>query len=335
MTLRRPRNLKPVLSVKVAEDPLWAFRVLKAESGMYVGDRYQGVTKLDRVSLARHWRFAGDDLSPVAARDGVVLVAGNDGLYALDENSGEQLWGPRPVGPCVESSHGLFTLRPLGTLDVRKGVVDPQLETSEEFLGESFVAGDVLVGTALKGDPVSAYHLTEKRLIWRRPLLAELSARAGRYEPASVVWAGDDVFVIGRTDMLAGYSLTDGTIRWDTPQGVPYYLPNAAAGRVYVLSAGSTLPARFVCIEAPTGQKVYDIPHPSLRLGNKPFTGTFASEEIVFCTSRNLVIAFSLERGCQTWSYTAREAVGRAISVDQRVLVPTVGGSLLVFEPTT
>ena len=309
------------------------FRVLPGCDGLYIGDRYRGASKLDSVSLEPRWLFAGEDLSPVAVKNDVVLIAGNEGLCAVDERSGGKLWGPRPVGPCIEWSQRLLTLRPLGFLDVKQGSVYHELKVSEEFLGDPFVAGDVLVGTNLRGDPISAYHLVEQRLVWKRRILAELDARAGRSEPARIVSAGGETFVIGRTDMLAGCSLTDGSILWDLPLGVPYYLPNVHGGRIYVLLAGNTLPARFICIEAQGGQKLYDVQHPFMQLGNKPFHGTLAGKEIVFCTSRDLVVAFRLEDGSVSWSHQSREGVGRAISIDERVLVPTPGGNFLVFEP--
>jgi outer membrane protein assembly factor BamB len=219
-------------------------------------------------------------------------------------------------------------------LDLKQGSVDTRHELSAEILGDPFVAGDLLVGTSLKGDPVSAFNLAQKQMAWSKGLFAELSAIAGHSRPPRVVSAGDEIFVIGRPDLLAGCSLADGTLRWHAPIGVPYYVPNATAGRVYLLLAGTSLPARLVCIDARTGQIAYDVEHAFFELGNNPFSGTFTGTEIVFCTSRRLVVAFRLEDGSVSWSHSSREGVGRAISIDQRVLVPTASGEFLVFEPT-
>jgi len=309
------------------------YGIVLSNDSLFIGDLHNGVIRLDRRSLKKVWSFSGENLAPIAARDGVLLIAGSDGLRAVDEQGGKELWGPRPIGPCIEWSKGVLTLRPLAVLDIREGSIGRALNVSAELLGDPFIVGDMLVATSLKGDPVTAFHLGEERVVWTRELFAEVSARTGRPEPAFIVWSGDETFLVGRTDTLVGCSLLDGTILWDAPVGVPYYAPNATRGRAYVLAAGQISPARFVCVDTRSGRNVYDIPQPSLRTADRPFRGTLAGEEIVFCTTRGLVIAFRLEDGITSWWHRSHERVAPAIAADGRILVPTGNGELLVFEP--
>ena len=333
MTTEKPQRRVPTRRIEGAADPFGMSGVVLSDDGLFIGNRNGGVSKRDRLSLENVWTSPGEHLAPVAVQDTVVLVASSDGLCGIDERIGSKLWGPLPVGPCVKWSQRILALRPPSVLDVRQGLLERTLNLPEEILGDPFVAGDLLVGTSLKGDPVTAFDLLEERVVWKKRLFTEINVRANRSEPARIVWAGDDVFLVGRTDMLAGCSLAEGMILWETAVGVPYYLPDATAGHAYILVAGDTLPARFVSVEARTGRKVYDIPQPSLHLGDRPFGGTFVREEIVFCTTRGLVIAFRLEDGSTSWWHRSQERLAPAIAVDRRVLVPTREGSLLVFEP--
>jgi outer membrane protein assembly factor BamB len=332
MTSQSPMRTKPARRIRIGADPFSIHGVVLSHEGVFIGDLHKGVIKLEHQSYDKVWSFAGDNLAPVAVRDGVLLVASSDGLCGVDERTGTKLWGPQPLGPCVEWSQGVLALRPLALIDVREGSMVRAFNVSEEVLGNPFIAQNTLVGTSLKGDPVTAFHLVEKRVVWTRRLFAEVSTRAGRSEPSFIVWSGDETFLVGRTDVLVGCSLADGAILWESSVGVPYYSPNAIEGRAYVLTAGLTSPARFACVDTRNGRTLYDIPQPSLQIGDRPFRGTLAGEEIVFCTTRGLVIAFRREDGSTAWWHRSQERLAPAIAADGRVLVPTRGGYLLVFQ---
>ena len=159
-------------------------------------------------------------------------------ITGVDQRTGSSLWGPRSVGPCVEWSQGLLALQPLAVLNPVQGTIERTFNVSEELIGNPFVAGNRLVATSLKGDPITALELVEQQVIWKRNLFAEITQRTGRSEPSFIMWSGVDTFLVSRTDVIVCCSLADGTIRWETAISVPYYLPNARSGHTYVLIAG-------------------------------------------------------------------------------------------------
>jgi hypothetical protein len=334
MTLPLAKRVKPSRRIKLGPDPFVIQGSILGRDGLFIGELHGGVIKLERQSLDRAWLCPGEDMAPVAVQGEVLLIAGRGGLRGVDQRTGSSLWGPRSVGPCVEWSQGLLALQPLAVLNPKQGTVERTFNVSEELVGNPFVAGNKLVATSLRGDPITALELIGQKVIWKRNLFAEITQRTGRSEPAFMVWPGDDTFLVSRTDLIAGCSLADGTIRWEAAVGVPYYVPNTSGGRAYVLIAGQTPAASLVCVETRNGTKVYDIPQPELQIGERPFRGTLAADEIVFCTTRGLVIAFRLEDGTTSWWHRSRDRLAPPIAADGRVLVPTLSGDLLVFEPT-
>lgn len=333
MTLPQAKRVKPNRRIKMGPDPFVIQGSILGREGLFIGELHGGVLKLQRQSLDRAWLCPGEDMAPVAVQGDVVVIASSGGLLAVDERTGRALWGPRAIGPCIEWSHSMLALQPLAVLNVRQGTIERTFDVSEELVGNPFVAGNKLVATSLKGDPITAFDLVEQKVTWKANLFAEIRQRTGRSEPSFIVWSGDDTFLVSRTDVIVGCSLADGTIQWVAAVGVPYYVPNTRDGRAYVLIAGQTPAASFVCVETRRGTTVYEIPQPALQIGERPFRGTLTADEVVFCTTRGLVIAFRLEDGTTSWWHRSQDRLAPPIAADGRVLVPTLSGDLLVFEP--
>jgi outer membrane protein assembly factor BamB len=332
MTASSAKRIKPLRRIKLANEPFGVFRMLVGPQGIYIGDRYRDVSKLHRSSLERAWRFKGEDLVPLALHGDVLLIGGSEGVYGVAEQTGAKLWGPSFVGRCVQWDQHLVVTRPLAVLETRDGSILRTFPLDVELAGDVLIGGGVLVGTTLKGDVVAGFHLGEQRLLWRKDLFTEINDRVSRAESMSLVLGSDETFLVSRTDMLVGCSMHDGAVRWQSSLGVPYCVPNVIGGRAFVLSGGETTSARFVCVEVDSGRTVYDVPQPTIHLGDRPFRGTVVGDEIVHCTHRNLVLAFRIVDGALSWWCQANDSVSLTIAADGRILAPTGSGNLLVLD---
>ncbi|HEY0070712.1 MAG TPA: PQQ-binding-like beta-propeller repeat protein, partial [Chloroflexia bacterium] len=65
-----------------------------ANGALYFASQEGTVYAVDMASGAEEWRFAagGNTIDPLAYSDGLLYVASGTSLYALDANSGEQVW---------------------------------------------------------------------------------------------------------------------------------------------------------------------------------------------------------------------------------------------------
>jgi len=143
-----------------------------------------------------------------------------------------------------------------------------------------------------------------------------------------------------RSSVVAGCSLRDGSILWD--MAVPLQSPVVPHGdRVYVmLHQGWQSPTRLVCLDATTGERVYDVVQPELDGLDFADYGRVHEDHIAFGTRGGLVGLFRLADGGLAWSYryTVRHRtnvpVHTPVMADDRLYACADDGHLLIFEGT-
>jgi outer membrane protein assembly factor BamB len=331
--IKDSRSRSESRAIKVARRELAFWGLAVCEDAIFIGECDGRVLRLGRQSLEPSWSVAAQGLVPRFVQAGVLFMGGREGWWGVSVADGERLWGPASFGRCIVWGESVVALRSPGIVNPASGSIVRDLPLSEDVIGDTSLCGDVVVGTTIAGDPVSAYHLREERVLWRRGLLADVAAATGSAEPASLTCAGPDMLIAGSRNHVTCYSLLDGSLRWTTglERSLPYYLPDVYAGRLFLL-VGEGEPHRFVCIAADSGRTLFDVPQPSIRVTERPFRGVFQGDHVVYTTTRGLVVALNLESGDLAWSSRQKERLAPPQAVDDRILVPTHEGRVLVFD---
>jgi outer membrane protein assembly factor BamB len=221
-------------------------------------------------------------------------------------------------------------------MDLETGALIRTLYPSDDLVRDAALCGDVAVGGANTSDlvaPVTAFHLIEERVLWKRDIIAEATSRAQPYQVTRVAPGEPGIVLVARQDMLFGYSLDQGVFCWQRPVTLSYHLPNAAQGRVYILSVGTGELAHLLCLDVATGSTLYDVPQPLIDPLDHPLRGTLDRDQIAFSTTRGSLLVCRVSDGRPVWSATYPETLRPPVFVDGRVLVSAFDGQVLVFEP--
>lgn len=330
----RPNRLNPATRIRIAHGPHLS-RPALGDDGIFLMDR-QRATKLDRSSLKVVWKVSVERDAGLGFPTGAVILIGRAGnWFAIHTVDGHAVWGPRPLGQCLKWRDSILGCNPLAILDPMTGAIGKTFSLSENILGDTGVSGDVVVGRSIAADAgaVTAYHLGGERVLWQRDVVAEAYERSSSGEPTRMMVADPGTLLLARRDRLFGCSLEDGSIRWDRPLLLPYYLPNAWGGRVIVLSVSHTEAPHLVCLDVQTGETVYDVPAPLIDMSDRPFRGTVHEGQIAFGTRNGRIVVFDLADGRAAWWASYKETLTAPVFVDDRVLTCALDGYLLVFDP--
>src|SRR5262249_15286910 len=133
-------------------------------------------------SLAVKWRFpkVGDpDLgggfraSPIVWKGRVFVGNGNGRLYALDANTGAQVWQfPLPADPPLTSQ---FTCNP-SSLGIASSALIATIGGVDAVI---FAAPDQSIGTGLGEGRLFALNAASGGVIWKSPVIARLTGLTG------------------------------------------------------------------------------------------------------------------------------------------------------------
>jgi outer membrane protein assembly factor BamB len=175
-------------SAPSAEGALDSSRVyVPLQSGLLVA--------LERETGATAWSIEVEGGSRPSVRDGLVFIAGADGLRAVQSASGEQRWAA-PLGaelraPLVLEGEVLLALVAPGELRAfRSSDGQPLWQRAIDMSGPVSLAADGNAVVVCAGDRLARISLKEGALLWEQRLGGVLSAQT---------LAGDRVFV-GSTD---------------------------------------------------------------------------------------------------------------------------------------
>jgi outer membrane protein assembly factor BamB len=295
--------------------------------------------RIDAEDCRIVWSKKYDAHKPVAPFlmfENVLLLIG-PGIMAVDPLSGDELWS--------RNSAGVFPWRDqLLTLDPHSVVIlDPATGTvldRMELPGKSWIhgfAGDTLLYGIGEGLAVTAaYGLTERKLLWKRPLLEE-SVKDYKAPGESMTLAGGTkAFVFAKANVgVFGCSMEDGHILWHQRAFVSSDVPIAINGRVYLLTEDFT-PARqefpkFICFDELTGERIYETEHKEFR-AYRPSRPSVCDDHIYFGSNGGFVFAFRLSDGELVWRHRTTGQTWQPTVFENRLYVTSDDGHLLVFE---
>jgi outer membrane protein assembly factor BamB len=295
---------------------------------------------LDRRDLSLVVQAKVSDLVPAcwATPDRLVLegLACGAGVWQLDKQRllwheedgvGAQLWQQTVATWQSESALEFRTLD--------KGKVERTVDVGFPARSYDTRCQDMLICDIEAGDSIRAVALADGRIVWQRPLVAELHAKRHNpdfSDPLLAVTSGSipGHFIATYGDATYGCSLKDGSIRWSADVFVPYYRPLVENGLVPVLSAANT---RVVIIDERTGALRCDRQHLELRGVYDQKSGSILGQLVVFVSESGHIAAFDLQTGDLVSLEHHKDIAfwGSAVA-DGRLLVSATDGNLWVFE---
>jgi hypothetical protein len=223
--MAKPQLVKSIQRFQVSEPTAAFWPPVITRDAIYLPDCYHALFRLALDSLTVQWRLACEWTMPVLVSGDTLVIGSSEGSFGVGCNDGRRTWGPVATGGCLCWGDQILTTRPLAILDPASGKLGSQFALSDEIVGDTFVTGNFIVGTTLRGDPVTAFHLRDERVVWQRSLFAETQTSEGYREPTRVVPCDADRFLLVRKDRIFGCSLLDGQILWDTSAEMTNYGP--------------------------------------------------------------------------------------------------------------
>jgi outer membrane protein assembly factor BamB len=353
-------TLKQIGLASIARGPVVLSTPYVSADAIFTGDADKRVIKLDKNSLKEAWSRK----TKLQLRSGcgdVVLLAYYDEMQAWS-SSGDVIWKRKTSQNYSRRGNRLYFIEPrLEVVDCTTGVVLDAMDCPEG--APDPVNDDVLLVTdLLNTDPVRAFHLVERKVLWEKNLVTEMRDRYGVDEHGSsiaVEAGGGDRCVLERGGHLFGLSLLDGEFLWKTPVHVPYFGLQVKDGRIYVWTTASApthtkvtfdlgsgqvsrqhvAPAsgenRFVIVDEATGEILADR---SLVQYGEPFRdhqepqrGTLCQNHVVFTTRSGLMAVFRLSDGELVWHHQHRDQLFYPVFENNRLYVACADGSLVVF----
>lgn len=222
--------------------------------------------------------------------------------------------------------------------------------------------GVVMVGDQLETDPVRAFDLRARRVLWERNIRAEIRGQYGDQCERGIgfLCGGPGRLIAGSGRHVFGLSALNGELRWGVRLGIADREPEVKDGRLYAWATSgesarhvavldsslgqvthetvtpSSAENRFVILDEATGEILMDRP---LAPYGAPFRhfqeprGTLCKNHIAFTTSdTGLLAVFRLSDGELVWQYEHPEELFRAVFDDNRLYVRCADGTLVVFE---
>jgi outer membrane protein assembly factor BamB len=353
--------LKQAGLASIARGPVVLSTAYVSADAIFTGDADKVVVKLDKESLKEAWRKKTKLQVRGGYRD-VVLLVYYDEMQAWSSN-GEVIWKRKTSQNFSCRGDRIYFIEPrLEVVDFVTGAVIEAMDCPQG--APDLVVGDVLLVTdPLNTDPVRAFHLGTRQVVWEKNLVLEMRDRYGVDEHGSAIHfaagAGDRC-VVERGGHLFGLSVLDGQFLWKTPVHVPYFGLQVKGGRIYVWTTASAptqtkvtfdlgsghvsrqhvAPAsgenRFVIVDEATGEMLADR---SLAQYGRPFRdhqepqrGTLCRNHVVFTTRSGLMAVFRLSDGELVWHHQHRDQLFYPVFENNRLYVACADGSLVVFE---
>ena len=354
-------SLRQAGSALIARGPAVLTTPYLTTNGIFTGDADRHVVNLDKVTLKERWRTK----TKLQVRGGfgdLVLLAYYDEMEAWTPD-GKAIWKRKTSQNYCRSGAKMYFLEArLEVVDVMTGRLQEAMECP---LGApDLIIGDVLLVTdPLHTDPVRAFSLRERRVIWERALVQELREIEGVDQPGfalALAASGENRCIAARGGHLLGMSIEDGSWLWKTPVHVPYFGVQLRDDRIYVwtttlaststrvtLDIGSgqvmrerseptTADNHFVIVDDATGEVVLDRQlgpfGEAFRRFQEVQRGTLCKNHIVFTTQSGLMAVFRLSDGELVWQRQHRDQLFYPVFEDNRLYVACADGTLVVFE---
>lgn len=326
-----PSDLRPSARLRVGKFPCLP-NPAAIPGSVFAGDAHQ-VLRVDSAALTTVWSITARHLVPSVVCGDALILAGHASPEhsAVAVEDGRRLWGPARLGRCLPWGPALLSVAPVGVVDCRNGRLVDILYEGDDLIGDSSLCGDVLVGTNVAGDRVSAFDLAGRRMLWTRDVFGEVAHAIGSAGPARMVSGGVGTVVVCREDGVAGVDVSDGLLVWTRKATVPHYLPAVTGGRLYILCVGRSEPAHLLCLAVATGEEIYDVAEPFITAEDRPFRGVTDGALIAIATNRGSLLVCDTRDGTAAWCYRGSKTLMPPVFESQRVFVPCVTGELLVF----
>lgn len=335
--------------IRVSHGPVFLPPAVVVADGIVVGDARQEILKIDAKTLRTSWKVHANGFKPLRAMaGGIVLVSWQEGVWqAVDGGSGRRLWrldAGTPEGSWW-GDRALLGKNPIRVLDLNTGKIVEQLEVPGGPLSSAVSIGTVLLAEGqfardmTGGDPIRAFDLIERRLLWSKGLISEaetLLGREGRIPLFTLVAGGKGRFLVTRNRTILSYALSDATLLWHQPFAVPYYYPDVRDDRIYAWVYGADFASHLVALHEPTGRVLYDLP--LARHGGpfaaiqQPHQAGLGEKHIAFTTRSGLIAVFRLVDGELVWSYEHEDEIYQPVVSGNRIYITANSGDLLVFE---
>lgn len=330
----KPQRVQPIQRIQVSEPTAAWWPPVITHDAIYVPDCYHALFRLALDSLTVQWRLPCEWTMPVLFRGDTLVIGSSEGSFGVRCDDGRRTWGPVATGGCHCWGGHILTARPLAILDPATGELLSQFALADEIVGDTFVTGDLIVGTALRGDPVTAFHLHDERVVWQRSLFAETRTSEEYREPTRVVPCDADTFLLVRKDRIFGCSLLDGQVLWDAPAEMTNYGPLVVSGRLYYLGS-NLLKAKgphLCCIDLMTGRQIYEVPQAVLQYTDTPQPGVGNQRQVVFGSRHGVILACSPSDGQPRWYHKHPPGVRLLALHGGRLLAGTHDGLILAFS---
>jgi len=243
------RRSRPPLAIATAALLAWAGAAVAAPAGPanplpapgLVCASHDGVTCFDSATGAIAWQaLTGRQTLELAGAPGIALVAGSDGLQALELGSGAQRWRLSRFGSAFpaqsDGKRAWFGTRSghVVMLEAASGAVSWSVDLGD-WVYTPALAGRRLV-TGGRDARLYALEAASGARSWERPLEQELVYRPVR--------AGADSVLVGTFDgLVRRVAAADGQDLWTARGPTPAYRFAVASGRAFALRMGGVLEA--------------------------------------------------------------------------------------------
>ncbi len=307
---------------------------LVSSDGVFVGAKDDVTVRLDRRSLKPVWKVESDKYRIAAlVNDELMTVGGKPGGGVRSTRDGKLLWSApsRFFGAGVWRNYvDIDGGAGLELRDPRTGDLARTITVAGGSDHPGTTCGDLWILPT--GTPyVKGISLVSGELVWQRELVSEMAPHVSEAERQNAVTITpgslEGVFVVRHGDATFGCSLKDGSIVWHAPVAVPYYWPNVAAGRVYVL-----LFDRFIAVDEATGRILYDVTHSELDSAYRAKAGTIYRDRLAIPNESGHLAVFNLADGALVSLHEDKLPLWRTAEADGRLFVTTGDGKLLVFD---
>jgi outer membrane protein assembly factor BamB len=281
------------------------------------------------VTWVKHHEY----FSPSLVFGDNLLLVGPQEIRVLEQTNGETLWSRDSTGGVLWRDQ-LLTLEPDAAVIISPstGKALNRIELPGRTSVQGF-KGDVLLYR--KGEVGAAYDLSERRLLWERPLLEETTRQYHAPGDSMTLAPGLNAFVLTKDSVgFFGCSIEDGRILWYQKAFVSFDVPFSVQGRVYALTQG--FPTRnefskFMCFDELTGEKIYETDHKEF-LAYRPSRPTVYDGHVFFGNDGGFVFAFRLSDGELVWRHRTTGQTWQPAVFENRLYVTSDDGHLLVFE---
>ena len=288
---------------------------------------------LGRVDLAVEWIERIDGFDPVAVFGDVIVLGGEAEIrgFSLSErrvlwHCAAEAWRPGTGGPMIREESSWVE-------------VDPRTGRSRRRLRlpgmPALFEGDLILCASESAiGEFASFDAREGRTLWARDLLMDAQIEGGGLEVCNGTTPGQFVATNHTAGQTMAFSLENGELLWKVGVSVPYYRPLVANGRIPIL----TLSLRgndYVLLDERTGGVLVNRHEEGLAGMIHQQTGSmWGASRVVFTSESGHIAAFDLESGELIALERTNSTLWGSTIVDNRLLVPSAMGELLVYEMT-